>query len=122
MLDFVMYNILYFLILFLVVFLVDFYFLSSKKENKKRVDKMTNQAEFIISRYNVDMKKFSLRRLNFHISIMNGFIISFVAVTIPLIKVHVVVQLLIGFVMMFSLIYSIYEIYGRHVKRKYGKN
>jgi len=76
--DFIFFNVLYFLIVFLLVFLVDFYVLSSKKENKKRVDKLTSQADFIIRRYNIDITKFSLRRLNFHISIINGFIISFV--------------------------------------------
>ena len=121
MIDMIFFNILYFLIIFLLVFIIDFYLLSSKKENKKRVDKMTNQADFIIRRYNLDMSKFSLRKLNFHISIINGFIISFVATTISLVKTSMTIQLLIGFVMMFALIYSIYEIYGRQLKKKYSK-
>ena len=114
-------NVIFFLVVFLLVFIIDFYFISTKKEKKRRVDKLTSEADFIIKRYELDEKKVNLRKLNFHISIMNGFIISFVSTTISLIEVNITVQFLIGFVLLFALIYSVYEIYGRFMYKKIGK-
>jgi len=114
-------NLIFFLVVFLLVFIVDFYFISTKKQGKKRVDKLTSEADFIISRYNLDDKKVNLRKLNFHISVINGFIISFVSTTISLINVNISIQFLIGFILLFALIYSVYEIYGRYMNKKIGK-
>ena len=121
--DFIFMNILFFLIVFLVVFLVDFYVLCKEKSkgNKKRVEKMTTGDLFLISRYKLDEKKINLKKMNFHSSIINGFIISFVSTAISLINVHIGIQLAIGFVMLFGLIYAIYELYGRHLHKIWGK-
>ena len=58
-------------------------------------------------------------------SIMNAFIISFVATFITAIEIGTIWQMLIGFILLFGLIYSFYEIYGRHLvnqeKRKEEK-
>lgn len=126
----ILFNLIFFLVVFLIVFLISFYFIcrsrsTKDKKTKKRIkgtDKLTTEGMYLISRFNLDDKLVNLHMMNFYISIINAFIISFVATTVSLIKVNVVVQLLIGFVLLFALIYAIYEIYGRHLKKKWGKN
>ncbi|MCR5787938.1 MAG: hypothetical protein K6G37_02520, partial [Bacilli bacterium] len=51
-------------------------------------------------------------------SLINGFIISVTVTVISNIKLHIAWQLLIGFALVFGLIYSVYEIYGRHLVKK----
>ena len=47
-------NVIFFLVVFLLVFIIDFYFISTKKEKKKRVDKLTSEADFIIKLTTID--------------------------------------------------------------------
>jgi uncharacterized Tic20 family protein len=123
-------NIIFFVLVLLVVFLVDFYFITKdrakkvkgSKEKRKVTEKLTTEGMYLISRFNLDDKKINLRMLNFYISIINAFIIAFVSTGISLINVNVMFQLLIGFVLLFALIYAIYEIFGRHLKKKWGKD
>lgn len=122
-------NIIFFLLVFIIVFLVDFYFIAKnrpkrKKGSKEKVkvtDRLTTEGMYLMSRFNLDDKKVNLHMLDFHISIINAFIIAFVSTGISLINVNVIFQLLIGFVLLFALIYAIYEIFGRHLKKKWGK-
>ena len=51
-------------------------------------------------------------------SIIDAFIISFVTTFITIIKLDTIWQILIGFVLLFVLIYAFYEIYGRHLINK----
>ena len=121
MLEDFLFNVIFFLFAFLMVFLVDYFILSKVKKGKKRVDKLTTIDSFLIRRYNLDEKKLNLTRLNFQVALINSFIISFVSSIICLINVFITIQFLIGFVMLFFLTYAIYEIYGRHLRKKYGK-
>ena len=53
---------------------------------------------------------------------INSFIISFVASFVMLIPLNMIWQFVIGFAMLLALIYSFYEIYGRHLAKKYKKD
>lgn len=117
----ILFNLIFFLVVFLFVFLVDFYVVSKEKGKKRKVEKLTSQDTYMIKKFNLDEKKLNLTRLNFHIAIINAFIIAFVSTTISLTNLHIGFQMLISFVVLFALIYSLYEIYGRHLKKKYGK-
>lgn len=120
-------NVIYFLISFILIFLFDYFFITKNKSKKTKehksvtTEKLTTEGMYLISRFNLDDKKIDLHKLNFHISIINAFIIAFVATNISLIKLNTFFQLLIGFVVLFLLIYAIYEIYGRILKKKVGK-
>jgi purine-cytosine permease-like protein len=120
-------NIIYFLIAFIFVFLIDYFVITKKRTKKTKEHKgtcqenLTTEGMYLISRFNLDDKLINLKQINFHISIINAFIISFVATNISLIKLNLIFQFLIGFVVLFLLIYAIYEIYGRNLKKKWGK-
>lgn len=125
-LDNILLNIIFFMIVFLIIFIADFYFISKEKQSKekgkkKKIEKMTSQDLYIIKRFDLDETKFSLRTLNFHISIINAFIIAFVSTIVSITNFHIGVQLAISFALLFGLIYSLYELYGRCMKKKYGK-
>ena len=120
--DYVMLNIIFFLLVFLLVYIVEFYIISKDKTKyKKRIDKITSQDIYLINRFNLDDKRVNIRLMNFHVSIINAFIISSVTTIISLTKLSMILQLLIGFVLLFALIYSLYELYGRHLKKKWGR-
>ena len=114
-------NIIYFLVVFFIIFLADFYFVSKNKGKKRKVEKMTSQDLYIIKKFDLDETLISLKKLNFHISIINGFIIAFVSTLISIMDFHILIQLSISFALLFCLIYSLYELYGRYMKKRYGK-
>lgn len=114
-------NIIFFLITFICMFLFDLLFLCSKKTKKKRTYRLTSEGIYLIKRFDLDDKKVNIKKLDFHISIINAFIISFVSVTISLIKSNIIIEFSIGFVMLLLLIYSIYEIYGRYIEKEWKK-
>lgn len=114
-------NIIYFLVIFIIVFIIDFLLLSRKKNKstKTYTYKYTNADNFIIKRNNLDMKKVNLKLLNFYVAIINSLIIAFTATLICSINVGIGLQLLIAFALLFGLIYALYEILGRILKRKW---
>lgn len=124
MLESILYNLVFFLVIFLLIFLVEYFIICKEKKNKKgkRTEKLTTEGKYLISRFNLDDTKINLARLNFHISIMNSFIISFVSTLVCAISDNIGIDLALGFVLLIALIYSIYEIYGRRLKKKIGKS
>ena len=77
----------------------------------------------MVSKFKLDKKKLNYKSCILCISLINAFIISFVSTVISAIPTKIVWQLLVGFVLIFALIYSMYEIYGRIlVKKGFGKD
>ena len=113
-----------FLILFIIIFLVDFliikgnYEKKSEKKKKKGKNYEVTEIEYLINKFNLDKKKLPIKKIIFLSSCINAFIISLVGVVVILIDVHPIVQLLIGFILLISLIYSLYELLGRYLIKK----
>ena len=68
-----------------------------------------------------DMLKLPVRKMLLVFSLIDAFIMAFTASFITALPVNTVFQMLIGFVLLFALIYALYEIYGRHLVKKYKK-
>jgi len=119
--EYILLNTIFFMSVFLIIFIVDFYIISKEKNKKKKIEKMTSQDVYIIKKFDLDSERISLRQLNFHISIINAFIIAFVSTVVSITDFHIGVQLAISFVLLFGLIYSLYELYGRYMKKRYGR-
>ena len=83
--------------------------------------KYTNEGKLMIIRYNLDEKKVDYQELLRWTSFCNAFIISLTSTIICNIPLKMYYQLAIGFVILFGLIYSIFEIVGRHLNKKWGK-
>ncbi len=114
--------------LMLVVFLVDYYLINKRKlklinnkgKNKKGKNKKVKpigELDYLIIKFKLKEKKLNKERVIFWIAIINSFIIAFVSSIIMLLDIPMVFQLLVAFVLLFSLIYSLYEIYGRYLRK-----
>ena len=95
-----------------------------KKTNKKKKNKPITIMElsYLITKFNLDIDKIDLLYCIRWISFLDAFIIALTCVIIFLLPWEIAWQLLIGFVLLFGLIYALYEIFGRHlVKKGWGK-
>lgn len=115
------------ILVFMVIFLCNYflvykrgYKLISKKKKKK---KTKNLEEFIgisylVLKYNVDLNKCNLNYLFLVLSFINAFIITIVFIIISMLSWNLSISMLLGFVLLFGLIYAIYELLGRYLKKK----
>ena len=130
-------HLIFFGILMILVFVVDYFFINLKKYNqivnkgkkkvtnkkKKEVSSEIGELNYLVAKFKLDKKKINYKSAILWISFINAFIISFVSTVISAIPGHIIWQLLVGFVLIFILIYSLYEIYGRIlVKKGWGKD
>jgi len=117
-------NLIFFILLMLIIFYVDYRFVLKKKlKGKKKSKDDIMEINYLIAKFKLDKKKILYRPVCMRVALINGFIISFVVTVIANIKLHLAWQLLIGFALLFALIYSLYEIYGRIlVKKGWKKN
>lgn len=118
---------------FILVFLIDYFLINKKKLNliknkgktkKGKTKKIKNigELDYVIAKFKLDFKKIDTEKAIIWISLINSFIISLVSFIIMIIPLKIAWQMLIAFALLFGLIYSLYEIYGRHLKRLQNKN
>ncbi len=115
------------LLFFLGVFLLSFgitYFINLHKF-KHRKEKNIAELYYLIMKFRLDKNKLNTRKMLIWFSFIDAFIMAFVSTFLSFIKIDTVWQMVIGFVLLVCLIYSFYEIYGRHLvnieKRKEEK-
>ena len=127
-------NLIFFIIVFLMVYIFCYYiagrikvpkeknkYKSTGKGKKQRPFKYTNEGKLMVIRYNLDEKKVDYQELLKWTSFCNAFVISLTCTIISNIPLKMYFQLAIGFIILFALIYSIFEIVGRHLNKKWGK-
>ncbi|MEG0794460.1 MAG: hypothetical protein RSF02_01450 [Bacilli bacterium] len=113
-------------IVFIVVFLVDYFLILKRKVKKitkpKEKEKFKiisiMEIEYLINKFALDKKKLNINYCIVCIALLNALIISFVSSVIMLIPWALPWQLLVGFTLLFILIYAIYELFGRHLVKK----
>lgn len=118
-----------FIVLMIIVFLVDYFLINKRKLNliknkgvtkkgKKKKIKNISEIDYLSTKFKLDQKKLDMDRMIFVISLINAFIISIVSSVVMLMPFAIMWQLIVAFALLFGLIYSLYEIYGRHLKHK----
>ncbi|MCI8394762.1 MAG: hypothetical protein HFH86_04720 [Bacilli bacterium] len=115
-----LYHFIWFGVFFVIIFIVYFFLLRFKVKQKNY--QSFGEMNYLIRKFHLDVTKMSYWKVIIPISFINAFIISFVATFVMMISMSMIWQLLCGFVLLMALIYSIYEIYGRHLQKKYGKD
>ena len=121
-----------FIALFIIVFLVDYFLINKRKLNliknkgvskkgKKKKIKNISEVDYLTAKFKLDAKKLNLDKVIIMISLINAFIISIVSSVVMLMPFAIMWQLIVAFALLFGLIYALYEIYGRHLKKKEGK-
>ncbi len=114
------------IITFIVVLIVDYYFvlipkyniIQGKKTKRKSKNNTIMEVQFLVSKFKLNDSKIDYKYLLKRIAFLNALIISFTSTIIMYIPLKMMWQLLIGFVIVFSLIYALYELLGRHLVRK----
>lgn len=120
------------LFVFIVVFLINFLWIfkrnyeNIKKQKSKKKNKKLEEfvgLSYLIPKFKLDINKMDLNYVFFMVSLIDAFIISFVFVVITIIPWDMGFSMLLGFVLLFGLIYALYEILGRVlVKKGWSKN
>lgn len=120
------------LFVFIVVFLINFLWIfkrgyeNIKKQKSKKKNKKLEEfvgLSYLIPKFKLDINKMDLNYVFFMVSLIDAFIISFVFVVITIIPWDMGFSMLLGFVLLFGLIYALYEILGRGlVKKGWSKN
>lgn len=108
-----------FVFIFLLMLVVYSVFLNkNRKEYSKLKD--NDMVKYFIARYDLDMRKTKYKTVLNIVTVINSFIISFCSVLVINIK-GVVWAILVGFAAIMALTYSLYEIFGRALKRREDK-
>lgn len=108
-----------FIFIFLLVYIVYSVFLNKKRKDYKSLSD-NDMVKIFIRRYDLDMRKTKYENVVKAITFINSFIISFCSVIVINID-SIVWSIIISFVVIMCLLYSLYEITGRMFKRKEEK-
>ena len=119
-------DICFFVISFIVIFLLDYFlFLNLKKkrvfqddERIKKKKKNILEVSYLSAKFKISKNKLYKTSILLWIAVINAFIISSVSTIIFMIPVWFFLKLLIGILLLFLLIYSLYEIFGKILVRK----
>ena len=106
-------------IMFLLIFIITYWM--NLNNYKKRKYTSIGELNYLLKKFNLDRKRLPVRKMLLVFSLLDAFIMAFTASFITALPVNTVFQMLIGFVLLFALIYALYEIYGRHLVKKYKK-
>ena len=106
-------------IMFLLIFIITYWM--NLNNYKKRKYTSIGELNYLLKKFNLDRKKLPVRKMLLVFSLIAAFIMACTASMITALPVNTVFQMLIGFVLLFALIYALYEIYGRHLVKKYKK-
>ena len=102
----------YFLASYVLTFL--FYtFVVNRKKSKKRPMEM----DYILAKFHIDERKINMNNLKWILNVVNPFIVAVTFLVVMCID-SFILGIVIGFIIMLLLIYSIYEIIGRYLKGK----
>lgn len=105
-----------FMVLFIIFYL--FNFIKLKSVVKKSKDKYNFSVKYLMARFKFSKNTLVNRKMMIIYSLIDAFIVTLVFIIIELLPLPFYLQLIIGFTLLFALIYAIYEILGRYLKRK----
>ena len=120
-------NFIWSIVLFIIIFLVNYLWVfkrgynNIKKQKKKKKNKKIEDflgLSYIIPKFNLDINKMNLNYVFVMVSLIDAFIISFVFFATISITWGIGFSLLLGFVLLFGLIYSLFELLGRALYKK----
>ncbi len=111
-------NLFVFLVSFIFIFIIYVFFYITKR--KKGTLKNNKEFNFLINKFKLNKNKLNYNRLGLLFAFINSLIISVTGTVCTMVKMKLIWQLIIAFVMIMGLIYSIYGIIGQVLQRKVG--
>ena len=106
----------FFVVLFLIVFIA-IYIHNLRKVKKKKCDSI-GELNYVIKKFKLEKKRINYKKEILYVSFMDSFIIASVGTFVTSLEIAIFLQLGLGFLLLLALIYSLYEIYGRHLANK----
>lgn len=113
-------NGIYFLGAYVIIFLIYVFVINRKKKTYKET-KENLEVQYLVKKFNLDKRKVKYSTLKWYINFINPLIISTTFVIVTNIE-SLLWGILVGFIVMMTLIYSIYEIVGRILKKRGSKD
>lgn len=114
-----------FLILFIFLFSIHYFLvtmpaLTKIYKPKKGKNKKTSikELDYLVYKFKIDKNKINYKSFGFMVSLINSFIMALVVVVVEVIPFYFIFRIIIAFILLTGLIYSLYEIYGRYLKKK----
>ena len=108
--------VIYFILTFLLVYMISYFFIV-RKAGKKIQKKVPIEVEYLIKKYNIDLKKVNYREFINTISITGSIIIAITVLIIFNIE-NLLLQLVVSFVVMIPLILIGFKLIGEYYKKK----
>ena len=109
-------ELLFFIGIFIITFILYYILLRSTKKRKKK-EKNPVEIDYIIKKYNLNMKKIKYNRLALMLALVNAFDISIIVTIISNIK-STVLQVLCAIVIIMPIIIVSYSLVGKYYKKK----
>ncbi len=106
----------FFCILFVIIFCIHYVY-DYRKLKKKKTDNFM-LISYVVKKFKIDEKKIQYKKELKWMCLIDSFIISSVGTIVSFLDTYLILQLGIGFVLLFLLIYALYELYGRHLEKK----
>ena len=113
-------NGIYFLVAYIIIFLIYVLVINRKKKTYKET-KENIEVQYLVKKFNLDKRKIKYSTLKWYINVVNPLIIATTFVIVTNIE-SLLWGILIGFVVMMALIYSVYELLGRILKKRGSKD
>ncbi len=113
-----------FIVLFIIYYYVylkpKWYYYNGKKKSKKNKNDPLNFMEFtyLKNKFKLDINKINVLYILRLIGIIDAFIISLTGTIVYYIPGPLLWKYLVGFAILFALIYSLYEVFGRYLVKK----
>ena len=104
-----------FVLFFILVYIIQTVFIDKRKKNYSKLKKNDEIAIFI-KKYGLDVKVLDFKIIKKTIYLINSFIMAFATSLILNVKGSIL-QLLVAVIVVLVLTYSLFEIYGRRLKR-----
>ena len=108
-----------FVLMFLIIYLVYLILINRKKVKYEQL-KETDFIKIFIRRYNINVEKVNYKLLINVVALINSFIIAFTSTIILKIE-SIVWSVIVAFVVLFLLVYSLFELAGRYFKKIEGQ-
>lgn len=114
---------------FFVIYILDYFLIllpkyniisgkSKPKKRKKNKKVVISEVQFLQTRFKLKQDRMDIKYMIRWIAFLNAFIIAFTSTVITYIPWDMAWQLLVGFVLLFGLIYALYELFGRLLVKK----
>ena len=107
-----------FVLLFLLIYLIYWLYYRKKKSDYSKLSKK-DEIKMFIARYDLDMRKTKYKTVLNIVCLCNAIIIAFTATLILKID-NFFLKVAVSFITIFALIYALFEIFGRLLKKKEG--